>query len=69
LLDILDAQLARQPFLAGPHLSMADIPIACELHRWRGLPLPQARRPYLDRWYDGMLSLPASRGALDVPLS
>lgn len=69
LLDILDAQLARQPFVAGPHLSMADIPIACELHRWRGLPLPQARRPHLDRWYDGMLSLPASRGALDVPLS
>lgn len=69
LLDILEAQLARRPFLAGEHLSIADIPIACELHRWRGLPLAQAHRPHLDRWYEGIQCLPASRGALDVPLS
>lgn len=69
LLDILETQLARQPFMAGEHLGIADIPIACELHRWRGLPLPQARRPHLDRWYDSMLRVPAARGALDVPLS
>lgn len=69
LLDILEAQLARRPFLAGEHLSIADIPIACELHRWRGLPLAQAHRPHLDRWYEGIRRLPASRGALDVPLS
>ncbi|HET6828567.1 MAG TPA: glutathione S-transferase [Ramlibacter sp.] len=69
LLDILEAQLARRPFLAGEHLSIADIPIACELHRWRGLPLAQAHRPHLDRWYEGIQRLPASRGALDVPLS
>jgi glutathione S-transferase len=69
LLDILEAQLARRRFLAGEHLSIADIPIACELHRWRGLPLAQARRPHLDRWYEGIRCLPASRGALDVPLS
>lgn len=69
LLDILEAQLARRPFLAGEHLSIADIPIACELHRWRGLPLAQAHRPHLDHWYEGIRCLPASRGALDVPLS
>lgn len=69
LLDILEMQLAHQPFIAGQQLGIADIPIACELHRWRGLPIPQARRPHLDRWYDGMLGLSAARGALDVPLS
>jgi glutathione S-transferase len=39
------------------------------MHRWWGLPLPHADHPHLRRWYEGMRSLPAARGALDVPLS
>ena len=69
LLDLLDAHLARQPFMAGAQLTMADIPIACEIHRWRGTPLPHQPRPHLDRWYQHMLALPASRGVLDIVLS
>ena len=69
LLDILDAHLARQPFMAGAQFTMADIPVACEMHRWFGLPQPRAARPNLDRWYDTMLARPASRGVLDLPLS
>jgi glutathione S-transferase len=69
LLALLDAQLARQPFLAGDTLSMADIPVACELHRWWGLPLPAPSHPHLRRWYDGIRSLPAARGVLDLSLS
>lgn len=69
LLAMLDAQLARTPFLAGQRLTMADIPIACEMHRWWGLPLEHPSHPHLRRWYDGLLALPAARGALDVPLS
>jgi hypothetical protein len=41
---MLDAHLARQPFMAGDTLTMADIPIACEMHRWWGLPLERTRR-------------------------
>lgn len=72
LLALLDAHLARQPFMAGAHFTMADIPIACELHRWRGLPadqVPHVPRPHLDRWYDGIRALPAARGVLDQPLA
>jgi glutathione S-transferase len=69
LLALLDAQLARQPFLAGDTMTMADLPIACELHRWWGLPLEFPAHPALRRWYQGMLALPAARGALDVSLS
>lgn len=69
LLAMLDAQLARRPFLAGEQLTMADIPIACEMHRWWGLPLEHPRHPHLARWYEYLRSLPAARGALDVPLS
>ncbi len=69
LLDLLDAHLARQPFMAGTQFTMADIPVACEIHRWYGLPQARAPRPHLDRWYDTMLSRSASRGVLDLPLS
>lgn len=69
LLAMLDALLARRRFLAGDTLTMADIPIACELHRWWGLPLPHSPQANLQRWYDGIRSLPAARGVLDLPLS
>ena len=69
LLAMLEGHLARQPFMAGDRLTMADVPIACEMHRWWGLPLQHPPRPHLQRWYDGIRSLPAARGALDVPLS
>ncbi len=69
LLALLDAHLATRPFMAGEQPSMADIPIACEMHRWWGLPLVHAVHPHLRRWYEGLRQRPAARGALDVPLS
>jgi glutathione S-transferase len=69
LWDLLEAHLARQPYLAGPSLTVADIPIACEMHRWRGLPLQHPSRPRLEAWYARIIALPAARGVLDQPLS
>ena len=69
LWDMLEAQLARRPWLGGDTLTIADIPIACEMHRWRGLPVPHRARPHLDAWYARILALPAARGVLDLPLS
>ena len=69
LMAVLDDQLARRPFIAGDRLTMADLPIACEVHRWINLPQPRTERPHLDRWYAGMLARPSSRGVLDLPLA
>jgi len=68
-LAVLDTQLAQRPFLAGERLTMADIPVACEMHRWWALPLAHPAHPHLQRWYDGIRRLPAARGVLDLPLS
>lgn len=65
----LDQHLSRQPFMTGDALTMADIPIACEVHRWWGLPLPRPAWPHLERWYAQWQALPASRGVLDLTLS
>ncbi|HET9624303.1 MAG TPA: glutathione S-transferase [Kofleriaceae bacterium] len=71
LLDLLDAHLARQPFIAGERLTMADLPIACEIHRWNALPLDLERpaRPHLTRWYAGLTSRPSAKGVLDLALT
>ena len=69
LLAMLDAHLAQRAFMAGERLTMADIPIACEMHRWWGLPLRHTEHPHLRRWYEGLRQRPAARGVLDLALA
>jgi glutathione S-transferase len=69
LFDLLNHRLGQQAFIAGDTLTMADIPIACEVHRWWGLPQPRPAWPHLERWYARWLAHAGSRGVLDLPLS
>ena len=69
LLDLLEQHLARSPFMAGEHFTMADIPIGCEMHRWWGLPQERPARPALERWYRTVSTRPGARGVLDQPLA
>ncbi len=69
LLAMLDAHLSRHEFVGGDNFGMADIPLACEMHRWHALPLARSARPHLDRWYQTILARPATRGVLDLTLS
>jgi len=71
LLDLLDAHLATRPFMGGDRLTMADIPIGCELHRWFGLPAGLYARPAwpnLERYFATLRKRPAARGVLDLAL-
>jgi glutathione S-transferase len=69
LLQMIDNQLSSRAYLAGDHLTMADIPIACEVHRWWGLPQTRPAFVHIERWYTQILAHPASRGVLDLPLA
>lgn len=69
LFERLDGHLAQRPWMAGDELTAADFPIACEIHRWFGLPQPRPAWPHLERWYAGWLAMPCSRGVLDLPLA
>lgn len=69
LFELLNRHLSQQAFMCGDTLTMADIPIACEVHRWWGLPQPRPAWPHLERWYAQWLAHPASLGVLDQPLS
>jgi glutathione S-transferase len=69
LLATLDAHLAQRAFMAGERFSMADIPLACEVHRWFGLPQPRQSWPAIERWYEGICARQASKGVLDLTLT
>jgi glutathione S-transferase len=69
LLAVMDAHLAGRSFMVGERFTMADIPLACELHRWMGLPQARQSLPNVERWYDSMRTRQASKGVLDLPLS
>ncbi|MDO8386470.1 MAG: glutathione S-transferase [Polaromonas sp.] len=69
LMAVLDAHLAQRSFMVGERFTMADIPIACEIHRWFGLPQQRQSRPHIERWYDSLRARQASLGVLDMPLS
>lgn len=64
----LDTHLAQRPFMAGEQPTMADFPIACELHRWFGLPQSRPVWPHLERYLGVWQAMPCSRGVLDLPL-
>jgi len=69
LLDLLDAHLAGRAYLAGDNFTMADIPVACEIHRWYGLPLERRGWPNVERWFKTLGERPGARGVLDAALS
>ncbi len=69
LIAILDAHLAGREWMGGEDFSMADIPAACDIHRWWRLPQPAPQAPHVQRWLDAILARPATRGVLDLPLA
>lgn len=69
LLAMLDQHLSNRAHLGGAAFTMADIPVACDIHRWFGLPQPRPALAHLERWYAQILARPAILGVLDQPLS
>jgi glutathione S-transferase len=63
--------LATRAFMAGSAATMADLPIACELDRWWGLPpdnpaKPRSDYPHVSRWYASITAHPACQGVLGL---
>ncbi len=69
LMATLDAHLAQRSYMVGERFTVADIPLACEVHRWFGLPQTRQNRPNIERWYDNIRARQPSMGVLDMALS
>ena len=65
---ILDAVLAKQPYVAGQRFTMADIVCGCAAHRWFGLPIERPSRPHLERWMTELRDRRAAQEVLALPV-
>lgn len=63
LYAILDAELAKGPYLCGDTLTMADIPAGTLTHRWMTWLAPEMRpaHPNVEAWYRRLAQRPAYR--------
>jgi glutathione S-transferase len=69
-MKILDAQLGRTPFVAGPAFSMGDIPLGIMAYRFRQLVPERPSLPNLERWYAELQKRPAFAAHVgSIPLS
>jgi glutathione S-transferase len=53
-MKMLDAQLGKTPFVAGPSFSYGDIPVGVMCYRYRQLVPGRPPTPNLDLWYDAI---------------
>jgi len=67
---LLDAHLSAQPYVAGEHFTMGDIPAGAVAHRW--LAIPGIRRPPLAAlcaWHSRLAERAAFKTHVLLPLS
>jgi len=55
-MKMLDAQLGKTQYVAGPNFSYGDIPVGIMCYRYRQLVPGRPPTPHLDRWYDAISS-------------
>jgi glutathione S-transferase len=60
-LDIAEARLGANAFLAGASLTLADIQFGHCLFRYFDIDIPRAPRTHLQRYYDALTTRPAFR--------
>jgi glutathione S-transferase len=68
-LAILDAHLADQDYIAGPSLTMADIPLGVTAYRWFTLDIERPLMPNLEAWYERLRARDSYRATVMSPLS
>ncbi len=69
-MKILDAQLAKTAFVAGPNFTYGDIPVGVMCYRYVQLVPNRPATPNLDRWYAAISSRKAFKDNVgSIPLS
>lgn len=69
LAPILDAELARSPFLSGSRFGLADIPMGVYAHTFFTLPFERPSLPSLEDWYAGLTERPGYASQVMIPLT
>jgi glutathione S-transferase len=66
---ILDGHLAARDYVAGPAVTMADIPLGATAYRWFSLDIERPPMPNLEAWYERLCARATYRANVMLPLS
>ena len=66
---MLDGVLGRVPYVAGPEFTLADIALGVHVHRWFSFELDKPDLQHLRGWYDRLLTRPAYRAHVALPMT
>ncbi len=66
-MQIVDAVLARQPYVAAPTLTIGDVPLAALMFRYFTMPIERPALPNVERWYAGLTARPSYQTHVMVP--
>lgn len=69
LFAIVDATLAKQPYLSGDDFGIGDIPLGCFAYGWFEMPIERPALPHLEAWYNRLKTRGAYQRAVMIPLS
>ena len=69
LLEVLERNLEKKPYVAGNALTMGDIPIGCEVQRWMRVPIERPAFPRVQAWFDRLRERAPFRQVVDIPLT
>jgi glutathione S-transferase len=69
LLEVLEKNLEKKPYVAGNALTMGDIPIGCEVQRWMRVPIERPAFPQVQAWFERLGERAAFRKVVDIPLT
>ncbi|MGV8918630.1 MAG: glutathione S-transferase family protein [Pseudomonas sp.] len=68
-LAVVDAELAKQPYLSGQEFGMGDIPLGSFIYAWFEMPIERTPMPHLEAWYGRLKQRPAYQKAVMTALS
>lgn len=66
--SILDAVLARGPYVNGETFTLADIALGVHVHRWFAYGVARPDQPHLQAWYERLLARPVYSRHVALPV-
>jgi len=66
---IIDDEVKDRPYLAGDHLSLAEIVLGTQIYRWFAFPIERPELPNLRAWYDRMHQRPGFKKHIETGIT
>ncbi|MGE3782203.1 MAG: glutathione S-transferase family protein [Alphaproteobacteria bacterium] len=66
---IVDDEVKNKPYLAGDHLSLAEIVLGTQIYRWFAFPIERPELPNLRAWYDRMHQRPGFKKHIETGIT